>query len=65
MNISLQKQIDLLKKAIINAVTFDSTEDAEECATDVAIEYLNLLQKELKDSKPVTVEELLKKMSGQ
>ena len=65
MNISIEKQIDLLKKAIINAVTHDSPEDAEECATDVAIEYLNLLQKELKDSKPVTVDELLKKMSGQ
>lgn len=64
MNISIQKQIDLIKKAIINAVTHDSTEDAEECATDVAIEYLNLLQNELKDLKPVTVEELLKKING-
>lgn len=50
MNISLQKQIDLIKKAIMKAVTFDSKEDAEECTRDVIIEYLDLLKYELSEN---------------
>lgn len=63
MKISI-KQIDLLTEAIINAVEFDSTEDAKECATDIIAEYLKLLQDEIKDSKLLTVDKLLKTMNG-
>lgn len=50
MNISLQKQIDLLKKAIIQGIWFDNREEAEECATPVLIEYLHLLREELSEN---------------
>ena len=46
---------------MMKTVSFDSREEAEECIRDVIFEYLDLLQGELK---PLTVDELLKKMNG-